>query len=97
MEPDSRRKVNFDFNDELRILTTLKKWGILSEKQVSELSKLSHRRSSLSLNRLEQDRLVKAVETRKSAKTYRITGSGLDHLDKIKQGNRGTMPDAKYR
>ena len=80
--------MNFEFNDELRILTTLKKWGVLSEKGISDLSKLSHRRCSTTLGRLEQDRLVKLVASGASAKTYRITGSGLDHLDKIAQRER---------
>jgi RIO-like serine/threonine protein kinase len=84
-----------DFNDELRILSTLRKWGILSEKQISEYSKLSHKRSSLTLNRLEQDRLVRMVSNNKSLKTYRITGSGMDHLDKVKQRNRGMISDEK--
>jgi RIO-like serine/threonine protein kinase len=75
--------MNSDFNDELKILTTLKKWGVLSEKRISDLSKLSHRRCILSLDRLEQDRLVKLVENKESAKTYRITGSGLDHVDNV--------------
>ena len=74
-----------DFNDELRILSTLKRWGILSEKQISEYSKLSHRRSRLGLKKLEQDRLVRMVENSRSVKTYRITGSGMDHLDRVKQ------------
>ncbi|MGI0080960.1 MAG: hypothetical protein ACRECH_15225 [Nitrososphaerales archaeon] len=84
-----------DFNDELRILTSLKKWGILSEKQISEYSKLSHRRSRLTLNRLEHDRLVRMVENSKSLKTYRITGSGMDHLDQVKQRNRNMISDEK--
>jgi RIO-like serine/threonine protein kinase len=79
--------MNFEFKDELRILTTLKKWGVLSEKGISDLSKMSHRRCSTTLGRLEQDRLVKLVASG-SAKTYRITGSGLDHLDKIAQRER---------
>jgi len=76
-----------DFNGELLILGTLKKWGILSEKQISERSTLSHRRISMALRRLEQDRLVKEVESGRSLKTYRITGSGMDHLDRVKQRN----------
>ncbi|MGI0090703.1 MAG: hypothetical protein ACREBS_03250 [Nitrososphaerales archaeon] len=80
-----------DFNDELKILTALKKWGILSEKQISEYSKLSHRRSRLTLDRLEQDRLVRKVENSKSLKTYRVTGPGMDHLDKVKQRKRNTI------
>jgi RIO-like serine/threonine protein kinase len=84
-----------DFNDELRILSTLKKWGILSEKQISEYARLSHRRTSLTLNRLEQDRLVRMVGNSKSLKTYRITGSGMDHLDNVKSRNRGTISDEK--
>lgn len=87
-----------DFGDSIRVLTTLKKWGILSEKQVSELSKLSHRRSIQTLRRLEQDRLVKVVESRRSEKTYRITGSGLDHLDKMKQeGRSAEQSDRSWR
>ena len=79
-----------DFNDELRILTTLKKWDTLSEKEISDYSKLSHRRIRLTLRRLEQDRLVRMVESSKAIKTYRITGSGMDHLDKVKQRNLNT-------
>lgn len=87
-----------DFGDSVRVLTTLKKWGILSEKQVSELSKLSHRRCIQTLRRLEQDRLVKVVESRRSEKTYRITGSGLDHLDKMKQeGRSAEQSDRSWR
>jgi DNA-binding PadR family transcriptional regulator len=87
-----------NFGDSVRVLTTLKKWGILSEKQVSELSKLSHRRSIQTLRRLEQDRLVKVVESRRSEKTYRITGSGLDHLDKMKQeGRSAEQSDRSWR
>jgi RIO-like serine/threonine protein kinase len=77
-----------DLNDELKILGTLRKWGILSEKQISEYSGLSHRRTNLTVRRLEQDRLVRMVSNNKSLKTYRITGPGMDHLDKVKQGNR---------
>ena len=80
-----RKKMNSDFNDELKILTTLKKWGVLSEKGISNLSKLSHRRCNLTLDRLEQDRLVKQVKSREFAKAYRITGSGLDHLDNVEK------------
>jgi hypothetical protein len=70
-----------NFNDELRMLASLKKWGILSEKQISEYSKLSHRR-------VEQDRLVRMVENSSTVKKYRITGSGMDHLDRVKQRSR---------
>ncbi len=84
-----------DFNDELRILTTLKKWGTLSEKEISDYAKLSHRRIRLTLNRLEQDRLVRMVESSKAIKTYRITGSGMDHLDKVKQRNRNVLPGGR--
>ncbi|MHB1868507.1 MAG: hypothetical protein ACYCPP_06120 [Nitrososphaerales archaeon] len=80
--------MNFDFNDELKILTTLKKWGVLSVKGISDISKLSHRRCSLTLDRLEQDHLVKQVASRESTKTYRITGSGLDHLDNVEKRER---------
>ena len=79
--------MNSDFNGELLILATLKKWGILSEKQISDYSTLSHRRISSALRRLEQDRLVKMVESGRSIRTFRITGSGMDHLDKLKQRN----------
>jgi DNA-binding PadR family transcriptional regulator len=79
--------MNSDFNGELLILATLKKWGILSEKQISDYSTLSHRRISSALRRLEQDRLVKMVESGRSIRTYRITGSGMDHLDRVKQRN----------
>jgi RIO-like serine/threonine protein kinase len=75
----------FEANDSVRILTTLKTWGILSEKRISELSSLSHRRCSVNLERLAQDRFVKLVENKNSMRSYRITGSGLDHLDSIKQ------------
>ena len=77
--------MNSDFNDELKILTTLKKWGVLSEKGISDLSKLSYRKCNLTLDRLGQDRLVKQVKSRESAKAYRITGSGLDHLDNVEK------------
>lgn len=80
--------MSFGFNDELRILTTLKKWGVLSEKGISDISKMSHRRCSTTLERLEQSRLVKKVDSG-SAKTYRITGSGLDHLDNVEKKERG--------
>jgi len=79
--------MNSDFNGKLLILATLKKWGILSEKQISDYSTLSHRRISSALRRLEQDRLVKMVESGRSIRTYRITGSGMDHLDRVKQRN----------
>lgn len=77
-----------NFNDELRMLASLKKWGILSEKQISEYSKLSHRRVRMALRRLEQDRLVRMVENSSTVKKYRITGSGMDHLDRVKQRSR---------
>ena len=88
-------QLNFDFNDELRILTALKRWGILSEKQISDYSKLSHRMTHLTLSRLEQDRLVRIVENNKSLKTYRITGSGMDHLDQVKLRNRSKISEEK--
>ena len=42
-------------SDHVRILVTLKTWGILSEKRISDLSKMSHRRCSVNLERLAQD------------------------------------------
>ncbi len=77
-----------DFNDELRILNTLKQWDVLSEKRISELSRLSHRRCSQTLDKLKQDRLVREVENRQSAKEYRITGSGMDRLDRVRRRER---------
>ena len=77
--------MNFDSSDELKILTTLKKWGVLTEKGISDRSKLSHRRCNLTLGRLEQDNMVKQVKSRESGKAYRITGSGLDHLDNVER------------
>ena len=72
-------------SDHVRILVTLKTWGILTEKRISEISKMSHRRCSVNLERLAQDRMVKLVENSKSSRTYRITGSGLNYLDKMRQ------------
>ncbi|MFI5419593.1 MAG: hypothetical protein ACHQ1H_01355 [Nitrososphaerales archaeon] len=37
------------------------------------------------MERLAQDRFVKLVENKGSMRSYRITGSGLDHLDSLKQ------------
>jgi RIO-like serine/threonine protein kinase len=75
----------FETSDHVRVLVTLKTWGILSEKRISNLSKMSHRRCSTNLEKLAQDRLVKLVENSGSSRSYRITGSGLDYLDKMKQ------------
>ena len=72
-------------SDEFRVLDALKKWGVLSEKRISELSKLSHRRCATTLERLEQARRVKLVDSRESSRSYRITGSGLDHLDQVRR------------
>ncbi len=78
-----------DSGAELMILKTLKQWVLLSESEIARISNLSHRRCVLSLGMLEQKHFVRVVENKKSIKTFRITGVGLDRLDTIKRGEHG--------
>ena len=83
----SEQEMRPESNDALQVLHTLKKWGVLSEKRIAELSNMSTARTGKALSLLSQNRQVKMVESQGPNRSYRITGSGLDRLDiAIKEG-----------
>ncbi|HZW56942.1 MAG TPA: hypothetical protein VFF30_11695 [Nitrososphaerales archaeon] len=74
-------------NDSLQVLNTLKKWGVLSQKRIAELSEMSIAKTVRALSILEQSRQVKLVESHAPERSYRITGSGMDRLDIMRRKN----------